>query len=94
MAAITRALAGVLLRPRMQGAVWYGAAEAAIATIYQLHPAPGQLCAAVVQGLADAAIGAPSRPSAKQLSEHCHVNTLCTGILCQHDWHGAGSAVA
>ncbi len=64
VAAITRALAGVLLRPRMQGAAWYGAAEAAIATIYQLHPAPGQLCAAVVQGLADAAIGAPSRPFA------------------------------
>ena len=41
----------------LQPAAWYSAAEAAVAAIYALHPAPGSLCAAVVHRLAGPAIG-------------------------------------
>lgn len=53
---VTRALAGVLVAPRVQPAAWYSAAEAATAAIYALHPAPGALCAAIVHQLAGPAI--------------------------------------
>lgn len=59
--AITRALAGVLVAPRMQPAAWYSAAEAATGAIYALHPAPGALCAAIVHQLVGPALGESSQ---------------------------------
>jgi hypothetical protein len=57
-ARVTRSLLAVVLSPRCHPADWYGASEAAIATIYALHPRPGNLCAAMVDALAERALGA------------------------------------
>ena len=54
---IMRALVGVLLAPKTEPSAWYGAAEAAVATIYALHPRPGGLAAALVHHLAGPALG-------------------------------------
>ena len=63
-------------RQRLPEAGWYGAAEAAVAAVYALHPAPDALCAALLRRLAAGALGAaapdqapgPARADSRELS--------------------------
>jgi hypothetical protein len=52
-ARIYRALAKVVVASGLPESAWYTAAEAAVAAIYALHPAPHELSAAILRRVAD-----------------------------------------
>ncbi|KAK9823736.1 hypothetical protein WJX72_005030 [[Myrmecia] bisecta] len=57
---VFQALTRVLVASPLPDAGWYSAAEAAMAAIYTLHPAPQALCSAVLQHTAASVLAPPS----------------------------------
>lgn len=63
---ILQALAAILLGNSLQHATWFTAAEAAMETVYVLHPAPQELAGAVLGQLGRTALGGRHRTSKAQ----------------------------
>lgn len=63
-------MVAVVLWPQCHPADWYGATEAAVAALYALHPSPPDLCAAIVNALAERALGVQSAVPHRYISAH------------------------